>query len=242
MTVVTRPEQASTVPEPSATPPQVPPRPQSSTAGDPIVETLRNTERPQLPPTFPPERGPQESSPANPAPPVSPNVLQPPQSVAGIDPMTAVMPGALGSLMQALLNQRRDVGSQFFMLLVPEESPPSVHTFDTVEDLRNAIKPNLGTSTYVFCFMGHALRVTKGPFHFLQTPYGAIPLHDLPTVAEQDSIRDGWVGAELPVTEFVRQPEATVAAIPTDGGNADGSDDDFEYADDDETELFGGDG
>lgn len=181
--------------------PQVPPRPQQQTSSDPIIEALRTTARPQLQPGFPPEV--QTTQPQyQPSPMVPPHLLQQPVAML---PHGVAFDGALGSLMSAVLNQKRDVNTKFHMLLIPEAAPPVTHVFDSVEELRAAIRGHLGTSTYVFCFLGHALRITKGPFHFLQTPYGAVPLHDIPTPTDQESLTDGWVGPELPITEYIRQ-------------------------------------
>jgi len=147
--------------------------------------------------------------------------------------------------MSAVLNQKRDVDTKFHMLLIPEAAAPAMHAFDSVEELRTAIKGHLGTSTYIFCFLGHALRITKGPFHFLQTPYGAVPLHDIPAPTDQESLTDGWVGPELPITEFIRQSIAADEVTDDTVDDAEDMDDEDyvegEASDDvphDETELF----
>lgn len=170
-----------------------------------------------------------------------PILRQPPQQQHGgyyqqQPPVMAAPPwadNAVGSLLTAVLNQRRDVGSKFHMLLIPETELPSLQSFDTIEELKAAIKPKLDTSVHVYCFMGHSLRVTKGPFHFLQTPYGAIPLHEVPTPTADDVI-DGWMGTETPVTDF---------SLPATESAADTSDDaDIQTFDDEDddggTELF----
>lgn len=214
-------------PDPVGTP-QVPPRPQQQTA-DPILESLRTTARPQLPPGFGFPAEPQTTQPRyQTSPLIPPHMLQ--QPVPMLPHGGMAFDGALGSLMSAVLNQKRDVDSRFYMLLIPETAVPVTHAFDSVEELRIAIKGHLGTSTYIFCFLGHALRITKGPFHFLQTPYGAVPLHDIPSPTEQESLIDGWVGPELPVTEFVRQ------SVAADEVTADEEDDDDVMDDEDYVE------
>ena len=148
---------------------------------------------------------------------------------------------AVSSLMYAVLNQRRDVDTKFHMLLVPESAAPSMHVFDTVDDLRLAVRSHLGTSTYVFCYLGHALRITKGPFHFLQTPYGSIPLNEIPSPTDQGALLNGWVGPELPITEYVRPPvddphdELSVFNAELDEEEAAAMDEEIPH---DETELF----
>jgi hypothetical protein len=213
-------------PEPGGVPP-VPPRPQQPLA-DPIMEALRTTVRPQLQHGFPAEAKTQQPQ-YQPSPMVPQHMLQQPSTML---PNGIAFDGALGSLMSAVLNQKRDVDSKFYMLLIPESAPPVTHAFDAVEELRTAIKGHLGTSTYIFCFLGHALKITKGPFHFLQTPYGAVPLHDIPAPTEQDSLTDGWVGPELPITEFIRQ---SVAADEVTDNEEDAIDDE-EYVEGEETE------
>ena len=229
-------------PEPTGVP-QVPPRPQQSSA-EPILDAMRTTARPQLHPGFGFPAEAQVAQPRyQPSPPLPPHMWQQPTPVL---PHGVVLDGALGSLMSAVLNQKRDVDTRFHMLLIPEAAAPAMHAFDSVEELRVAIKGHLGTSTYIFCFLGHALRITKGPFHFLQTPYGAVPLHDIPSPTDQESLTDGWVGPELPITEYVRQSVAAdeVAADELDD-EVSTDDEDYtegEAADDDvphdETELF----
>ncbi len=229
-------------PESSGVPPvqpQVPPRPQQ--LADPIMEALRTTARPQLQQGFPAES--QVAQPRyQPSPPLPPHMWQQPTPVL---PQGVVLDGALGSLMSAVLNQKRDVDTKFHMLLIPEAAAPAMHAFDSVEELRTAIKGHLGTSTYIFCFLGHALRITKGPFHFLQTPYGAVPLHDIPAPTDQESLTDGWVGPELPITEFIRQSIAADEVTDDTVDDAEDMDDEDyvegEASDDvphDETELF----
>lgn len=216
--------------------PQVPPRPQLPSS-DPIIEALRTTQRPQLQPGFPPEAVvPQPHY--QPSPMVPPHLLQQPSPML---PHSVALDGALGSLMSAVLNQKRDAHTKFHMLLIPEAAPPATHVFDSVEELRAAIRTHLGTSTYVFCFLGHALKITKGPFHFLQTPYGAVPLHDIPTPSEQEAMTDGWVGPELPVTEFIRQSVTAAEVSDNAEDDMDDTDDDADIDGDvphDETELF----
>jgi len=219
--------------------PQVPLRPQQPPAADPIMEALRTTARPQLQPGFPPEVQTAQQQ-YQPSPMVPPHLLQQPVAML---PHSVAFDGALGSLMSAVLNQKRDVNTKFHMLLIPEAAPPATHVFDSVEELRAAIRSHLGTSTYVFCFLGHALRITKGPFHFLQTPYGAVPLHDIPTPTDQESLTDGWVGQELPITEFIRQ-SVTADDLPdaeeddVDDMDVDGDIDGDGEVPHDETELF----
>jgi len=149
-------------------------------------------------------------------------------------PMPAAPPwadNAVGSLLTAVLNQRRDIGSKFHMLLIPETDLPSLQSFDTIDELKAAIKEKLDMSVHVYCFMGHSLRVTKGPFHFLQTPYGAVPLHDIPSPDDADVI-DGWMGTETPVTEYsLPASEDELATMPEE-------DDESVDDDDNETELF----
>lgn len=229
-------------PEPSGippVPPQVPPRPQQ--VADPIMEALRTTARPQLQQGFPAEAQAAQQR-YQPSPPLPPHMWQQPTPVL---PHGVVLDGALGSLMSAVLNQKRDVDTKFHMLLIPEAAAPAMHAFDSVEELRVAIKGHLGTSTYIFCFLGHALRITKGPFHFLQTPYGAVPLHDIPSPTDQESLTDGWVGPELPITEFIRQSVAADEVTDDTADDAEDVDDEDyvegEEPDDvphDETELF----
>ena len=207
---------------PTTARPVVPPRPVQP-AADPIADAVRAAAaQPQSPPLVPP---------------VGYGYQQPGnvQNAQQFGFPSVGMDGAVGSLMSAVLNQQRAVGMKFHMLLVPELTAPTIQTFDRVEDLRSAIQENLGTSAYVYCFMGHVLRITKGPFRFLQTPYGAIPLHDVPTPDAQET-DDGWMGQELPLTEF----SITATAVEDDSEEPDEEADETTDDDDDGDQSFEG--
>jgi hypothetical protein len=101
---------------------------------------------------------------------------------------------------------------QFHMLSIPAESGPVIQTFDTVDELKAAIQATVGKAVFAHCFMGYHLPITKGPFKFLQTPYGALPLQDIPDPATQETIADGWLGDDMPVTEHI-VPQPVSAAV-----------------------------
>jgi hypothetical protein len=210
--------------------PPVPPRPRRD-AGDPLSEVLNAAAAGMRPPAAWPGQSGQAPQFQQPVYPQQPQFNMPYQQ-----PAAAAIPpwadNAVGSLLTAVLNQRRDVGSKFHMLLIPETDLPSLQSFDTIDELKAAIKTKLDMAVHVYCFMGHSLRVTKGPFHFLHTPYGAIPLHDIPAPTEDDVI-DGWMGTDVPVTDF------SLPASPDDVIEGDVEDDLAAYDNEgDETELF----
>jgi len=123
------------------------------------------------------------------------------------------VPGAMGSLMVTLLNQRREAGSAFFLLVIPETAAPELQTFENVEGLIDAIRAKTGESVYMFCFLGQRMHITRGANQSLITPYGALSLA-LPQVAG-DIVEDGWLGSELPVTE-VSQLGSLISEEPGD--------------------------
>ncbi len=84
------------------------------------------------------------------------------------------------------------------------------------------------------CFLGHQLRITKGQFPTLQTPYGHVPLYDPPAVAGE-IIDDGWLGVDPPQAAYQPPSEQAMPEEEEEEEITDFDEDDP----DDGSELFG---
>ena len=170
--------------------------------------------------TAPPEAKPVNPAAGPPKPPASPprrpprvvesSVQQPqPQMPAVPFPQTPMMPGmaftnqalaltpAMQSMLLQTLNSQRTVGQKFIMMVLFDDAWPKYEEFDDVQQLVRRIKELLGKPCALSVFLGCRLHITQGPNRYLQTPFGPIPLFDLPdgnAVGVQDF---GWVGPEM---------------------------------------------
>lgn len=169
--------------------------------------------QPKKPPPQPrpPAQGPTTPVPPSPeATPVPPH--QPPQMQSLVGAMHIGMASptmgnpTVQALVMQLFNQSKLPGQKFHMVVLPEDAWPSVETFDTIEDLIKAIKERLGTPCHVFPFIGQVMGITAGPNHHLRTPYGMLPLFDIPTEDEAEEVQYGWIGPNL------HRPEAPQAS------------------------------
>lgn len=168
---------------------------------------------PPKPPTSPPKQPPRQP----PRPSQGPAGQQPPQSqsrpvaqqvypqpgMAGQPQMPMMMPPghihdpAVSSLLAQTLNNQRTQAQKFLLVELPEDDWPRLHEFETIEQLLTGIKERLGSNCHLFPFLGHKLAITQGPNRFLITPYGPLPLFDIPEPDNVDEAEYGWVGESL---------------------------------------------
>lgn len=112
-------------------------------------------------------------------------------------------------LTQQLLNSHATQGFTFYAVVLPEDGPPRVDQYDTIELLQAAITATIGTEVALFPFMGHRLKISKGQWRYLMTPFGNLPLFNVPAPNELEVDETGWVGKqsqELIIPD--RPPEA----------------------------------
>jgi hypothetical protein len=126
---------------------------------------------------------------------------------------------AVLDLVAQIVNSQRKVGEAFHLVVLPEDGFPVVESHNTIEELIRATRARLKAECAVFPFLGYKFAVTKGPFRFLKTPFGAnIPLFDAPP-DDLEEEPHGWVGSE-PYAPVMPAPIAAVEhAIATPGGS-----------------------
>lgn len=159
---------------------------------------------PKQPPRQPP-RPSQGSSEQSPPQSQTGPVTQPvyPQPAAAGPPHPLMMPSghvhdpAVSSLLAQTLNNQRTQAQKFLLVELPEDDWPRLHEYETIEQLLEGIKTRLGQNCHLFPFLGHKLAITQGPNRFLITPYGPLPLFDIPEPDQVDEAEYGWVGQSL---------------------------------------------
>lgn len=179
--------QGQTPPPPQAQPPvpppaEPPPPPQAAPPPDEAVAGPPAEPPAQPPPGFLPAAPPQPWAPAAPfVPPTQPTMVE---------------------LLTKLVNSSRPASQRFGLFVIPEDGHPIITDYDTLEALMVAIRARLETPCYILPFMGTRLGITKGPFRFLKTPLGNLPLFD-PADESGTEEEHGWVGDEsLPDDTF----------------------------------------
>lgn len=161
----------------------------------PVEDTATPPTRPPVP--VQPPRQPRQS-------PRQPQMSQPPRTApaalslsTGVIPVPQEFDAATDSLLRATLNANRRVHQSFHVLVIPEDNWPRVEPFDDIDATIARVKSLLGTNCHLFVFMGQRLTITKGPNRFLQTPYGSLPLFDIPAPDAVDAEDHGWVGEPM---------------------------------------------
>lgn len=120
------------------------------------------------------------------------------------------------AMVMQMFNQTKFPGQGFHMVVLPEDAWPRVETFETVEKLITGIRSYLGTPTHVFPFIGQLLGITAGPNHHLRTPYGMLPLFDIPTADEAEEVEYGWLGPNLHRPEAPQMGDEEVVNMAAD--------------------------
>ena len=116
-----------------------------------------------------------------------------------------MMPAA-HTLVQQLIENARGADQQFYLVILPEDASPRVETFSSVESLQARIMELLGTEVSLFPFMGYWLGITRGDNRFLHTPFGVLPLFELPVPDESAIDNTGWVGTETRELDIPEHP------------------------------------
>jgi len=170
---------------------------------------------PPPPPRRPPRRRPQ-SVPADSAtlPSGSPAPCQQPVQPAP----TPIADAATQSLIAQVANHSRAAGQEFLLVVLFDDQWPTCERFATVEGLVSRIKELIGQDVCLFPFLGAQLGITEGVNKFLTTPFGNIPLFDIPDPSEAGTATFGWVGDPLDDPEAAEQEseEAELEAVVDD--------------------------
>ncbi len=138
------------------------------------------------------------------------------QKVLAIPPAATPKPAtAIESLISQLLNKERSAEQTFHLVILPPDENMSVEHFTDVNELVIRIRGFIDTPTRVAAFLGSHLKVSKGPNRFLVTPYGPLPLFELPDQNNLELDDDGYLGApeiKFEVPKFENEQAALFAA------------------------------
>ena len=104
---------------------------------------------------------------------------------------------ATQSLIAQIANYNRANGQEFILVVLPDDNWPTCETFNTIDGLVDRIKELDGSNVCLFPFLGVQLGITQGTNRFLTTPFGNIPLFDIPDPSQAGTAAYGWVGDPL---------------------------------------------
>ena len=140
------------------------------------------------------------------------------------------------SVFSSLINHQRRDGERFYLVVVPDGEAPTVEEYTDVAELAERVRELDGEPVSVFAFLGTRFHFSRGPYRYLLTPFGNMPLFDLPRAEELGVIEDGYLGEEQ---EELAVPQLPPEETQTEEGAEDGEQD--EDADDLEgEEVLGG--
>jgi hypothetical protein len=127
---------------------------------------------------------------------------------------------AVQDLVRKVVDSRRMASQQFHLVVLPEDGHPELIQFDTVDELISKVQELIDTEVSLFPFVGNYMPLTKGPNRFLITPYGSLPLFEMPDPEALQTEEHGYVGPpdpSLPVAKTDQQtpmPQSSVASAP----------------------------
>lgn len=109
------------------------------------------------------------------------------------------LPGVYG-MTQVWLNQHY---RNFYLVVSPDNAWPCVEHYNTVAELRGAIRRRLGQPLHMFAFVGESMKIfRRGAYWYIKTPVGELPITNPEQEYEAD---DGWVGDK---------PKDALSAVP----------------------------
>jgi len=133
---------------------------------------------------------------------VQPTPQSQPQQPPPQQPIVAVRTPDVPTLHDLIMNvvdTNRMPTQKFFLVKLPEDDMPSVEKFDSVRDLIESIREVMDDDVAVFAFVGDQLKISKGPFRYLNTSQGALPLFEVPSTESLEFEDNGWLGQNDPV-------------------------------------------
>jgi hypothetical protein len=107
----------------------------------------------------------------------------------------------------ASLNQLRQHGQYFWLVVQPEGEQATWEKFEAIEEMIDRIKSLDGEDVSVCPMLGLRMGVSAGPLRYLATPLGYVPMFKLPSPEEMEST-DGYLGKR----------DDRMLPVPTQGG------------------------
>jgi hypothetical protein len=133
----------------------------------------------------------------------------------------------VSDLVQQVLNNQRLSSQMFYLVVLPEDGHPRMEQFSNVTSLIAKLQEWIDDESEisVFPFVGNYMPLTKGPNRFLVTPYGPLPLFEIPDPESMEIEEHGYVGPpqpDLPIPAVVDPPAAAgggaAGPAPAGGG------------------------
>lgn len=115
---------------------------------------------------------------------------------------------AQASLVKRVLNSNRTNSARFLLVVVPDDDLPQLEEFPSVDELVTRLRVLIGTPCHAFPILGTRLAITGDTHKQLSTPYGSIPLFDIPVTAPVDSVHAAWLG-EKPLSDNLSVSDET---------------------------------
>lgn len=114
---------------------------------------------------------------------------------------------AQASLVKRVLNSNRTNSARFLLVVVPDDDNPQLEEFPSVDELVTRLRELIGTPCHAFPILGTRLAITGDTHKQLSTPYGSIPLFDIPVLAPVDASHAAWLGGKPAVVITSPQEE-----------------------------------
>jgi hypothetical protein len=103
-------------------------------------------------------------------------------------------------LVQSVNNIKRP-NEAFWLVVCHEGDRPEIRDFTDLDSLIAAIKSYDGQDVCVFPLLGFKMGISKPPMRHLITPFGHIPLFDLPDIDDLEE-DDGFMGTRAVVQDI----------------------------------------
>ncbi len=99
-------------------------------------------------------------------------------------------------LVRQLMNSQVSQLQKFYLVIIPEDGLPRIEPFDELSALQSRIIALLGTEVALYPFLGSWLGISAGPWRYLITPWGNLPLFNVPAPGDVRPDESGWVGTK----------------------------------------------
>ena len=132
---------------------------------------------------------------------------------------------------------------QYHVVVVPDSGDVQVVSFETATDLVTGLQDLEGKSVHAIPFVGERLRITKGPYRYIEIDGEYVALFSIPAAETLEFDDGGYLGDQFPVPyghpARMGQPhdeEREVVSVQDDDDDDDDDDEDESLLADDESD------
>jgi len=142
---------------------------------------------------------------------------------------------AMEQMLRQRINRARTPDQRFWLFVFSEDDGPAAEEYDTLDAMIERIREidqqasESGRSVAVYPTLAYRMRITKPPYRYLMTPFGHIPMFELPEFDTADGT-DAYLGAPPRQMEVPTQSSGERGAYDAD---ATGETDEAEEEEDD---------